>query len=514
MPRERTSMQAHREIIRLAFLLNLSANEIHRMTNVSRGSVQTCIKRAVELGLTWPLPEDLDDAQLEKLLYPPKQKVKERYVLPDYEKIETELAKKGVTLNLLWDEYQEQHPETAYCYAHFSKLFRKWQSKKDVVMRQSHAPGDKLFLDFAGQTVPVVCRETGEVSQAQIFVATMGASNYTYAEACESQELKNWLGAHVRTFRFLGGVPKILVPDNLKSAVTEATRFDPKINKSYRRLTQHYGCGVSPARPYRPRDKAKVEKSVQLVEQWILARLRNVTFFSIHDLNQSIQSLLVELNDEPFQKMSGCRRSRFEEIDKPALRPLPSQEFEFEEWLLDVKVPKDYHVRANEHHYSVPYRYAGERVDVRLTDSTVEVFHQNVRIASHIRSWASGDKTTADEHMTPAHAAYQGMSVEKFLRWARQVGPSAEQVIAVILASKPYPQLSYDQCFGVLSSLVKMHGDEKVEAACKHALSLGNPSYRLVKTLLQYGLENLPEQLSINLAGITHPNIRGPEHFS
>lgn len=507
-------MQAHREIIRLAFLLKLSANEIHRATKVSRGSVQTCIKRAVALNLSWPLPEDLDDNALEKLLYPPAKKTFDRYALPDFPKIQSELSRKGVTLSLLWEEYKEEHPNDFYCYAHFSKLYRRWIGKKDVVMRQSHCAGEKLFVDFAGQTVPVVSRETGEVTYAQIFVATFGASNFTYAEACESQDLRNWLGVHVRAFRFFGGVPRLLVPDNLKSAVTEARRFDPLINRSYRRLAEHYGCGVLPARPYRPRDKGKVEKGVQTVEQWILARLRNVTFFSIHELNKAIQILLVELNDEPFQKMPGCRRSRFEETDQPALQPLPQQSFEFEEWILSVKVPKDYHVRANEHHYSVPYGLVSERVDIRVTDSVVEVFHQNKRAASHIRSWASGDKTTREEHMTPSHAAYQGMSVEKFLRWARQIGPSAEQVIVAVLASKPYPQLSYDQCFGILSSQVKQHGDDKVENACKHALSLGNPSYRLIKMLLQYGLENLPEQLSLDLTGITHPNIRGPEHFT
>jgi transposase len=507
-------MQTHREIIRLAFQLKLSANEIHRTTNVSRGTVQSCIKRATALNLSWPLPGDLDDNALEQLLYPPAKKAFEHYAKPDFEKIQSELTRKGVTLLLLWQEYKEEHPTNSYCYAHLAKLYRGWLAKKDVVMRQSHCPGEKLFVDFAGHTIPVICRETGEVTQAQIFVATLGASNFTYAEACPSQDLRNWLGAHVRAFRFFGGTPKLLVPDNLKSAVTEARRFDPKINRSYRRLAEHYGCGILPARPYRPRDKAKVEKAVQIVEQWILARLRNGQFFSIHDLNNAIQSLLNELNDQPFQRLAGCRKTRFEETDKPALQNLPKEQFEFEDWILSVKVPKDYHVRSDEHYYSIPYHLVGERVDIRATDSTVEIFHQNNRVASHVRSWASGEKTTADEHMTPSHAAYRGMSVEKFITWANQIGPATAQTIAAILASKSYPQLSYDQCFGILSSQVKKYGDAKVELACKHALSLANPCYRLVKLLLHTGLENLPDQLSLDLTDICHSNIRGPEHFS
>lgn len=492
----------------------MSANEIHRATKVSRGTVQSCIKRAVQLNLSWPLPPELDDQALELLFYPPVKKTFERYVLPDFPKIQSELTRKGVTLTLLWEEYKQDHPTSHYCYAHFSKLYRRWLSKKDVVMRQSHRPGEKLFVDFAGQTIPIACRETGEVTLAQIFVATLGASNFTYAEACDSQDLRNWLGVHVRAFRFFGGVPKLIVPDNLKSAVTKARRFDPLLNRSYRRLAEHYNCGILPARPYRPRDKGKVEKAVQIVEQWILARLRDAKFFSLNELNHAIKVLLPELNEEPFQKLPGCRRTRFEETDKPALQTLPAQPFEFEDWILSVKVPRDYHIRCDEHYYSVPYRIVGERVDIRMTDSIVEVFHQNTRVASHIRNWAIGEKTTAEEHMTPSHSAYQGMSAEKFIAWAHQIGPSTEQIISLLLASKPYPQLSYGQCFGILSSQVKRHGDTKVELACRHALSLTNPTYRLVKLLLQHGLENLPQQLSLDLTDIVHANIRGPEHFT
>lgn len=513
MPRKRTSMSSIREILRLAFHLELSANAIHQATQLSRGTVQECIKKARQANLSWPLPDELDDAALERLLHPPVQKRAACYKELDCEHIHKELCKKGVTLQLLWHEYTKNNPGNSCSYWHYTRIYRRWRERQDLVMRQTHVAGEKLFVDFAGPGVPVVDRETGEVTEAQIFVATFGASNFTFALACPSQDLRSWLAAHVQAFRFFGGAPKFLVPDNLKSAVIDARRYDPLLNKSYSRLAEHYSCGVTPARPYRPRDKAKVEKGVQVVEQRILACLRNVTFFSIDDLNREIQPLLDQLNDEPFQKMSGCRRSRFDEIDKPALRPLPAKPFEFEQWSLSVRVPKDYHIEVDGHYYSVPYRFVGERVDVRITDSTVEVLHNNIRIASHMRSWASGQKTSPVEHMPPAHAAYHGISSEKFLEWAADVGPATVKVTAALLASKPYPQLSFDQCFGLLRSQLKKHGSSSLEAACKYALSIGCPSYKVVKSLLEHGVENLPEQLSLELANIDHSNIRGPEHF-
>jgi hypothetical protein len=285
------------------------------------------------------------------------------------------------------------------------------------------------------------------------------------------------------------------------------------LNKSYSRLAEHYGCGVLPARPYRPKDKAKVERGVQLVEQRILARLRNVTFFSIDALNLEIEVLLKELNEEQFQKLPGCRKSRFEEIDKPALSPLPNEPFEFERWSLSVRVPKDYHIETDDHYYSVPYRLVGERVDVRYTDTTIEILHNHVRVASHVRNWAKGEKTSLEEHMPIAHAAYHGMSSEKFLQWAENTGPKTVQVITAALASKPYPQLAFDQCFGILRTLVGKYGSASVELACDHAIKLGCPGYKMIKSILQLGVENLPEQLSLDLATITHTNIRGPEHF-
>jgi len=510
MPRARTSMQQIREILRLFLQLQISANEISRATGASRGKVQEVIRRARALELTWPLAED--DEQLQIQLFPPSKKAGDEAPPPNWEKIKTQLRKKGVTLQLLWQEYAREDLAT-YSYSQFCRLYRKWDAQRDLVMRQEHRGGEKLFVDFAGLRFPVTCRATGEVKMVPVFVAVFGASNYCYAEASESEGLRDWLNVHIRALRFFGGVPQFVVPDNLKSAVTRATRFDTKMNKSYKRLAEHYGFGILPARPYKPRDKAKVEKGVQVVEQRILAPIRNMTFFSLYELNQEILRRVAELNEEPFQKLPGSRRTWFEAVDQPELRPLPKTDFDFEEWDLSITIPKDYHINVDQHFYSVPYRLVGEAVDVRLTDSTIEVFYKNRRVASHMRSWAAGKQTSVEEHMPAPHREYHGMSVEKFVHWAEEIGPCTKILIEEIFKSKPQPQLCFDQCWGILRSLSGKYGNESVELACRHALQIRSPGYRVVKTILETGIDKLPEQITLELSNITHPNIRGPNQF-
>ncbi|MBX9690957.1 MAG: IS21 family transposase, partial [Cyanobacteria bacterium] len=395
----------------------------------------------------------------------------------------------------------------------FCRRFRKWAAQRDLVMRQEHRAGEKLFVDFAGLRFPVTCRFTGEVRCKPVFVAVFGASNYCYAEACDSEGLRDWLKVHVRAFRFFGGCPQYVVPDNLKSAVTKAERFDPQLNKSYQRLAEHYGFGILPARPRKPKDKAKVEKGVQLVEQRVLAPMRNMTFFTLEDLNREIVQRVNDLNNEPFQKLSGSRLTWFKAVDEPELKPLPKTDFSFESWDLSVKVPRDYHICVENHFYSVPYRLVGELVDVRLTDTTIEVFHRNARISSHLRNCTEGAKTTLEEHMPASHAAYQGMSAEKFLTWAEAFGPSTSAVIGEVLKSKPHPQLCFDQCWGILRALSGKFGKDAVEKACHHALRLNSPGYRVVKSILESGVEKLPAQLQVELPKVLHPNIRGPNQF-
>lgn len=512
MPRERLSMRSIREIIRLSLQLGLSANTISRSVDVSRGKVQETLRRVKEEQLPWPIPDGLNDEALEALLFGSKKEVPVQHKDLDWDKVAAELRRKGVTRKLLWQEYKERNL-TELSYPQFCKRFRRWQKHCDPVMQQHHNAGEKLFIDFAGLAPTITDRETGEVIETPVFVATFGASNYTYAEACPGQDLESWTGAHKRAFKFFGGTPKFLVPDNLKSAVTRRFKHDVLLNRTYYRLAEFYSCGILPARVKKPKDKAKVEKGVQDIEQRVLAPLRNRTFFSLHELNKEIFSLLEKHNLEPFQKMSGSRKSWFDKVDKPALNELPSEDFEFEHWSTGVPVPKNYHVTVDGHRYSVPYQHIGSSVDIRHTNSTIEVFLESTRIASHIRSWAENQSTTLASHMPPKHAAYHGISAESFLQQAEKVGPKTTQVIQYLLDSKPYPQLSFDQCFGLLKTLKKKYGPEQLEQACDYALCLQTPRYRFIKLLLDRGLDTLPKQLPLPSTNFDHENIRGPEYY-
>ena len=346
-------MRKIREILRLKWASQLSNREIAKSCSTARSTVAGCIERASNAALTWPLPESLDDTALEHLLYPPVVISEAVKAMPKWPVLQKEMRKKNVTLALLWDEYKASQPD-GYQYSQFCKLYRKFTGRVDCCMRQCHVAGEKLFVDYCGQTVPLTDPKTGIVTQAQVFVAVMGASSYTYAEATLSQSLPDWLGSHVRAFRFLGGLPKIVVPDNLRSAVSKPCRYEPKLNPSYSELADHYNVAVIPARVRKPRDKAKAEAGVQLVQRWILAVLRNRTFFSLDELNQAIAELLTRLNSKPFRKISGSRESLFAELDKPALVPLPTTHYEYAEWK-PVRLGFNYHVQIDEHFYSAPY---------------------------------------------------------------------------------------------------------------------------------------------------------------
>lgn len=510
---ERVQMRSVREILRLSLELNFSANDIHHIVGLSRGAVQKYINAAKAQGLNWPLPEELDDRSLENLLVPREKSEPPKYDEPDCEWIHRELKKRGVNLQLLWTEYSEIPSSVRkYSYSQFKRRYSAWRKRQELSMRQEHKAGDKLFVDYSGDRIPIIVdRRTGEVQLAEVFVAVLGASNYAYIEAQASQQLHNWINGHVRALEFIQGVPRCLVPDNLRSGVTKAEAFDPTVNETYRRLAQHYGCAIRPARPYHPKDKAKVEKGVQFAETWILARLRNFTFFSLDEANEKIRELLVQLNNEPFQKISGSRSSLYEELELPALQPLPDRPFEFEEWLVAIKIPKDYHVCVEEHYYSVPHTLRGERVDVRYTDTIVEIFHNNDRVASHVRNGIANSLTTAEEHRPPQHALYAGMSAEIFLSQAESVGTFTRQVVAAVLHAQPYPQLAFDKCFGILSSLRRKFGDARLEAAAEYAIKIGSPSYRVMKAALESPTA-LPKQLTVSLLD-AHPNIRGADEY-
>jgi len=423
MPKERLSMTKTKEVLRLKFSTDLSNRQIATSLGIARSTVADYLQRAEEAGIGWPLPAGLSDAQLEQRLFTKPQLAGDRHrAAPDWPHIHQHMKRKGVTLTLLWQEYQEQHPQGGYQYSQFANLYRQWVGTLDVVMRQSHAAGEKLFVDYAGQTVGVIDRHSGEIREAQIFVAALGASNYTYAEATWTQEAPEWIGSHVRAFAFFGGCTEVLVPDNLKSAVTRAHRYDPDLNRSYADMARFYGVAIVPARVRKPKDKAVAENGVQRVEQWILARLRNHQFFSLGELNTQIQCLLAALNDKPFQKLPGSRRSQFEALDRPALKALPAQRYELAEWL-KARVAPNIHIRVAASYYSVPYVLVKKEVEVRLSARTVEVLYQGQRVASHRRSHTPGHYETLKEHMPEGHQRHLQWTPQRLLRWAGDSGP-------------------------------------------------------------------------------------------
>ena len=506
------SMRKVREVLRLHHVAGLSGRAIARSLKLSPTTVKRYIGRAEEAGLSWPLPESLDDAQLERRLLPGAGSMpgEPRFPMPDWSQVHRELRRKGVTLALLWQEYQEAHPQGMQ-YSWFCKLYRAWTGKLDVVMRQEHRAGEKLFVDYAGHTVPVVDRNTGELREAQIFVAVLGASNYTYAEATWTQTLPDWIASHVRAFEFYGGCSELLIPDNLRSAVSRAHRYEPDTNPTYHDLACHYAVAVLPARVKKPRDKAKAEVGVQVVERWILAALRNRTFFSLAELNAAIAKLLERLNNRPFRKLPGSRRSLFEQLDRPALRPLPPERYVFAQWK-KARVNIDYHVEVERHYYSVPHALVGRQLDVRLTASTVECLYRGQRVASHVRSPLRGRHTTADEHMPEKHRKMGQWSPERFIRWASTIGPHTAALIETVLRSRRHPQQAFRSCLGILR-LADSYGEERLEAAAQRAVALGTNSYRSVESILNHRLdERDSEQIELGLA-IEHTNIRGASYY-
>jgi len=511
MTQERLTMRKIREVLRLKWECGLKNRAIARSCSISHSTVSEYLQRAKAAGLSWPLPADLDEDALFLLLFPTPSHPNSKIIpCPDWSLIHTELRRKSVILRLLWVEYREAHPD-GYGYSQFCELYRQWAKRLKPSMRLSHKGGEKLFVDYAGQTVPIVDPHTGEIRQAQIFVAVLGASNYTYAEANWSQDLPNWTGAHVRAFTFIGGVPEIVVPDNLKAGVKHPCRYEPDLNPTYQDLAQHYGTAVIPARPRKAKDKAKVEVGVQVVERWILARLRNRTFFSLADLNQAIRELLDELNTRLMKHLGRSRRELFEALDRPALKPLPEQPYEFAIWK-EARVNIDYHVEFEHHYYSVPHTLIHEEVYVRATEGTIEIFFNNQRIASHRRSNALGRHTTLSEHMPPAHQEYQEWSPDRFTRWAQTIGPHTTQLVQALLTSRKHPQQAYRSCLGLLR-LASRYGEERLEAACCRALPAGIHSYKGVKNILDAKLDQVEPEEPAPVVPPSHENIRGQTYY-
>lgn len=506
-------MRKLREVLRLALGTQMSDRMIGHSVSISHVTVGKYRRGAEEAGISSCDVEKMGDLELHRLLkVDPREGHKKDRPLPDWQWIHKELRKKGVTLLLLWEEYKAIYCD-GYQLSQFYKLYEQWKKRLQVTLRQTHKAGEKMFVDYAGQTVPIIDRLTGQTREAQVFVAVLGASNYTYAEATWDQSLANWIGSHVRAFEFFGGVTEIVIPDNLKSGISKACRYEPDINPSYHEMSVHYDTVISPTRVRKPRDKAKVEVGVQVVERWILAALRNQQFFSLGELNRAIAQLLVKLNSRPFKKLDGSRLSWFETMEKEALKPLPQSRYVFSEWK-NSRVNIDYHVELEKHYYSVSYQLVHEEMDIRYTATTVEIFHRGHRVTSHLRSYKQGHYTTKKEHMPKSHQMYLEWTPSRMIRWAKKTGEATAEVVEKIMQSKRHPELGYRACLGILR-LGKRYTDERLEMASRRAIAIRSYSYKSIRSILENGLDRVPlPETKKGSTPIIHEHIRGKAYYN
>ena len=505
-------MRKIRDVLRYRHSAGLSLEAIARALKISKGVVAKYLRLANVAGLGWPLPDEIDDAALEKLLYRQAVAREPAFTEPDYARVHQELKKKGVTLTLLWQEYQQAVGDRGYQYTAFCTRYRDWTGTLKRSMRQIHRAGEKLFCDYAGPTVPIVDAHTGEIRPASVFVAVLGASSYTFACATPGQTQVDWLTGIGRALKFIGGVTALIVPDNPRALVSRADRYEPELNRATAEFAHHYGTVILPARPRKPQDKAKVESGVQVVERWILARLRHRRFFSVAELDAAIAELLPALNTRPFKKLPGSRQEVFVLLDAPYLQPLPNTPFVFAEWK-KATVNIDYHVEYEHCYYSVPHALVRQTVELRITRSTVEVLAKGRRVASHPRSVRKGHYATLPEHMPTAHRAHAEWSPDKLLTWAASVGPSTAELVKRLLMEKQHPEQGYRACLGLMR-LTRNHGRERMEAACARALAVGAHRYRSVASILEKGLDRQPvPPQQAELALPDHANVRGSDYY-
>lgn len=506
----RLPMRKIREVLRLA-AGGMSTRQIAASLSVGRTTLREYLGRAQSAGLSWPLSDDLSDGDLDRMLFPRSAGgAHGTYPQPDWAYVHAELRRKGVTLALLWEEYRSVHPD-GYGYSRYCELYTRWEGKLSPVMRQRHPAGERLFVDYAGATVDVVCPKTGEVRAAQLFVAALGASSYTYIEATWSQKLPDWIASHTRALTFFGGAPGQIVSDNLKAGVTKACFYDPAINRTYADLATHYDTAVVPARPRKPKDKAKVEAAVLLAERWIVARLRNRRFFGLDELNAAIRPLLDRLNDKASRHLGASRRELFERLDKPALKPLPVEPYTYAEWK-QCRVGLDYHIDVGRHYYSVPHQLLKQKLWVRITARTIEAFFEGKRVASHARTSNNHQHSTHREHMPPNHRFRADWTPERIRRQAARIGPNTEAFVDVVMRERRHPEQGFRTCLGVIR-LAKTFGRDRLEAACERALIINARSYTSLHSILKNGLDRAPRHRATDEPAISHPNIRGADYF-
>jgi transposase len=519
MPAERVSMRKIRDVLRLTHAMGMSRRVVGEVTGIGKTAVGDYVRRASAVGLTWPIPEAIDDAELERRLFAPTETTSDAArAEPDWPHIHAELKRRGVTLTLLWQEYRAEHPGGC-AYSWFCERYGAWRKGISPTMRQTHVAGEKLFVDWAGDTVALFDAATGEERRAHIFVAALGASNYTYAEARWSETLADWIGAHVNMLAAIGGVPKALVPDNLKAGITKPSRYEPGINRTYQDLADHYGCVVLPTRIRHPRDKAKVEVAVQIVERFVLAKLRNRTFFSLAELNAAICDCVAAINAKIMRHVGKSRVELLEMLDRPALGPLPAVPYSYAEWKR-ARVALDYHIEIAGHYYSVPSRLIREIVEARITGAMVEIFHKGQRVASHVFCAVRNRHTTVTEHMPSAHRRYAEWTPAKMMDEAAKIGTATLALFEAIMKAKPHPEQGFRSCLGILS-LVKSYGPARVEAACQRGNDIGATTYGSIASILKNGLDRAYARAEHGGCGreaaddapFHHDNIRGRDYY-
>ncbi len=502
----------YRAALRLIHHSALANHAIAKMLKISPNTVKKCRRTSESKSWGWEEIQGLDDHELSSC-FKAKRILDDDKVIPDWTEVHKFMQMKHQTLIQLWDEYRSEHKAKAYCYSQFTHYYREFISKVDVTMRQTHYAGEIIFVDYAGKTLPYTDIATGEQLKAQVFVGVLGCSNYTFVWASKSQSTPDWIEAHSQMLKFFGGVPEVVVPDNLKAAVVSTGKHSV-INKTYQELSEHYGFVIVPARVRKPQDKSKAELGVKFITNWISMPLSRRQFFSVDEINQAIAELLPRFNQRSFKRLPGCRYSRFIELDQPVLKPLPDTAFEYGEWLSEQKVGPDYHVYAKGHAYSVPFRLVGQKVAARMGHKTVELFCLGKRVASHFRDDIQGEATTDPNHRPENHQVYASSNLEHYLEWAIGIGESLVNVIKVQFKDRPNHALIGRKACSQLQQLAKQYGTDRIESACARALFIQSPTVKSIRSILQHGLDETDQNCQAVLTSIpTHQNVRGARYY-
>lgn len=509
MKQQRCCMELVREVFRLKWSLGKSNRCIGKALSISKSTVGTYLARAANANIS-SLEElaTFTDDELKRIIFP--DKFTETVPVLDFNRIHKELGRKHVTLMLLWEEESAKKPDL-YNYSRFCQLYKDWRKEQSISMRQVHKAGEKAFIDYAGTTVDIIDPKTSEIKTAQIFVMCLGGSDLAYVEATFTQGSKDFIRSNINGFKYFGGVPEILVPDNLKSGVNTACKYEPEINRNYREMAKHYGAVVIPTRVRKPKDKAKVEGAVLIASRWILARLRDHSFFCLEDLNLEISKLLEDYNNKKFQKRDGSRRSVFNEIEKEALKTLPSKHYEVAEWK-KVKPNIDYHITLEHCHYSVPYKLRHKKLEARYTDRVVEIYFEGKRVASHFRLYKKGSCSTTKDHMPAGHQEYQEWNPSRLINWGRSIGSNTGLLLKKIMESREHPELGYKSCLGIMR-LGKKYPKDRLESACGRCLKIGSYTYKSVESILKKGIESSNDLEIKEVKNIEHENIRGGDYY-